>query len=521
MRSLCLLAAGFAGMVVSAEGAETVERWGRYEVTLNQAGTYDNPFTHAWLKCRFRCGKETVLVDGFYDGGKTWKIRFMPASEGEWSYKTESNDPGLDERSGALVCGPPSKENHGPIVIRNTYHFAFADGTPCYPVGTTLYNWIHREETLQQETLATLREHAFNKVRFCTFPKWYRYNRVEPPLYPWPKKENGEFDRDRFNPAYFKHIERRVEDLLDMGIIADIILFHPYDNDRWGHSKMSQAQDDAYLKYLISRVAAYRNVWWTMANEYDLFKVKKDWDHIFQAVRDLDPYGHPRSNHNCRGWYDHSKPWVTHCNIQHGNDLYQTTLKARNTYKKPVVIDEYRYEGDIPQGWGNRTGESEAESHWAIALGGGYGSHGETYYNEEEKLWWAVGGRLIGTSPPRIAFLKEIMEQTPYEEMVPKPDLCPGNYVLCKPGAYYLIYFTTASPTSIKLEGAKPYKADGIDTWNMKVTSLGSAKPGTFHFTPPKADYLLRLASYKPGEQLRPEAKASADPMEGVRRTRQ
>ncbi len=495
MKATSLWEAWLIGMVTAtALAAEKVERWGRFEVALKQEKTCENPFAEVWLKCRFDYNGETTTVNGFYDGGKTWRVRFMPAREGKWTYETESNDPALGGKSGAFQCVSPSKGNHGPIVIRNTYHFAYADGTPYYPVGTTLYNWLHREEKLQQQTLATLRTHPFNKVRCCAFPKWYAYNHVEPPLYPWPKRGDNDFDRDQFNPAFFRHIERRVDDLLRMGIVADIILFHPYDNDRWRHSKMSQPQDDAYLKYIISRLAPYRNVWWTMANEYDLFKPPKDWDSIFQRVRDLDPYGHPRSNHNCRAWYDHSQPWVSHCNIQQqGGDLFKICLEARNKYNKPIVVDEYGYEGDIRQGWGNLSPEKEAQQHWAVALAGGYASHGETYYNKDELLWWSVGGKLIGKSPARIAFLKEIMQQAPYEEMSPDPGFSPGNYVLCKPGAYYLVYFPGTSSATIHLPGTKPYEVEGIDTWDMTVSSLGDARPGAFSFTPPKPHYLLRL----------------------------
>jgi len=515
---LRLSALGVLGMMLaSAGGAEVVERWGRFELALTGAKKHENPFTEVSLTCRFECGGKAVAAHGFYDGENTWKVRFMPTGEGRWTYRTQSNDPGLNGKTGAFQCGPPSEGNHGPVVIRNTYHFAYADATPYYPVGTTLYNWIHREESLQEQTLATLRRHAFNRVRFCAFPKWYRYNRVEPPLYPWPRKGRNGFDRDRFNPAYFRHIERRVEDLLRMGIEADIILFHPY--DRWGHSRMTAAQDDAYLKYAVSRLAPYRNVWWTMANEYDLMRAKSmaDWDRFFQLVRQFDPYGHPRSNHNCRRWYDHSKPWVTHCNIQAGGgDLYEIAVRAREKYGKPVVIDEYGYEGDIPQGWGNRSPEEETHRHWGAALAGGYASHGETYYNKEEKLWWAVGGKLVGKSPARLAFLRKIVEAAPYEQMAPDPTLSPGDYVLCKPGAYYLIYFPRGDPATLVLPGTTPYKVDSIDTWNMAVTAVGTARPGKFTFTPPRARTLLRLSLYQRGEALRPEAKASATPTEGV-----
>jgi len=118
--------------------------------------------------------------------------------------------------------------------------------------------------------------------------------------------------------------------------------------------------------------------------------------------------------------------------------------------------------------------------------------------------------------PYYLAFLRGIMEQVADEQMVPAPDVSPGNYVFCKPEAYYLIYFTTAAPTTLRLEGYQPYKADGIDTDKMKVTSLGNVYPGESDFTPPRADYLLRLIRYQPNEVLRPDVAISASPSEGV-----
>ena len=32
------------------------------------------------------------------------------------------------------------------------------------------------------------------------------------------------------------------------------------------------AVDDRYLRYVVARLAAYRNVWWSLANEYDFRK---------------------------------------------------------------------------------------------------------------------------------------------------------------------------------------------------------------------------------------------------------
>lgn len=91
-------------------------------------------------------------------------------------------------------------------------------------------------------------------------------------------KENC-WNFSKFNTEYFKMLDRNIEALMELGIEADIILFHPY--DRWGFSKMPAEANDLYLKYVTARYSAYRNVWWSLANEYDLceYKTVDDWEH--------------------------------------------------------------------------------------------------------------------------------------------------------------------------------------------------------------------------------------------------
>lgn len=50
------------------------------------------------------------------------------------------------------------------------------------------------------------------------------------------------------------------------------------------------------------------------------------------------------------------------------------------------------------------------------SIRGGYLSHGEVYV-QNPQIWWAHGGKLHGTSPERIGFLKEIMKDTPADVM--------------------------------------------------------------------------------------------------------
>ena len=120
-----------------------------------------------------------------------------------------------------------------------------------------------------------------------------------------------------------------------------------------------------------------------MANEYDLLwsKDEADWERLAAIVGEEDPFGHLNSIHNCRPFYDYSKPWITHVSVQRV-DVYRTaenTDEWRERWGKPVVIDECAYEGDIDQGWGNITGEEMTRRFWEGAVRGGYVGHGETY----------------------------------------------------------------------------------------------------------------------------------------------
>jgi hypothetical protein len=101
--------------------------------------------------------------------------------------------------------------------------------------------------------------HFFNKLRMCVFPKWYIYNKIDPPVWPFEGTPPNKWDFSRPNPAFFRNFEKRVSPLCDLSIQADVILFHPYDTGHWGFDHMGADSDDRYLRYVVSRLAAYRS----------------------------------------------------------------------------------------------------------------------------------------------------------------------------------------------------------------------------------------------------------------------
>jgi hypothetical protein len=466
--------------------ADNVERWGVFEVALNGPAA-GNPFVDVRLGAHFRYRNRVVEVDGFYDGAGVYRIRFMPDEIGEWTYTTSSNAAALDGQSGRFTAVAPSGGNHGPVRVRYTSHFGYEDGAPYVPMGTTCYAWTHQGDQLEEQTLATLRTGPFNKIRMCVFPKSYAYNANEPVYYPFERDAAGKNDFSRFHPAFFQHLEKRVRDLQALGIEADLILFHPY--DRWGFADMPAEVNDRYLRYTVARLAAYRNVWWSLANEWDLVKSKNlgDWDRFFRIVQESDPYQHLRSIHHSNVMYDHSKPWVTHVSIQ-GSDLE----KAREyvaQYRKPVIYDECKYEGDIPKRWGNISAQELVRRFWLGTVSGAYVGHGETYLDPNDVLWWSKGGALKGQSPPRIAFLRKILEEGPAEGL---NNLSTYYLGAGQAGRYYLFYFDVNQPREYEFDLAKGvrYKASLIDPWEMTISPVAGTFEGKFTMELPGKPYL-------------------------------
>lgn len=466
--------------------AANVERWGVFEVTLNGPSA-GNPFVDVHIGAQFKYHNRVVDVDGFYDGNGVYRIRFMPDEVGDWTYTTASNVAALNGKTGAFTAVAASARNHGPVRVRYTSHFGYEDGTPYVPIGTTAYAWTHQGDRLEEQTLETLRGAPFNKMRMCVFPKHYDYNKNEPVYYPFPRDAAGANDFSHFDPAFFRRLERRILDLQALGIEADLILFHPY--DRWGYNNMPAGVNDRYLRYTVARLAAYRNVWWSIANEWDLVKTKNlgDWDRFFRIVQESDPYQHLRSIHHSVVMYDHAKPWVTHVSTQ-ASDL-EIAREYVAKYRKPVVYDECKYEGNIPKRWGNISAQELVRRFWLGAVNGAYVGHGETYLDPNDILWWSKGGVLHGESPKRIAFLRKILEAAPAEGL---NNLSTYYLGAGQPGRYYLYYFDTSQPAEYEFDLAPGvhYRADIIDPWEMTIAPVAGTFEGKFKMKLPGKPFL-------------------------------
>jgi hypothetical protein len=139
---------------------------------------------------------------------------------------------------------------------------------------------------------------------------------------------------------------------------------------------------------------------------------------------------------------------------------------------------------------------------WLGVIAGCYVTHGETYLdpnqpfdeNATPTLWWSHGGKLHGSSPERIAFLRKLVEET----AAPAGRAAKRNGLEAQPAAYYLNASTrdaTGAATQeilyfmdyhqpIYYDFPLPdgtYTAELIDPWEMKVSPLPGSFSGKTH----------------------------------------
>ena len=505
-----LLTVLLLGAATSLFARTEVERWGCFELRLNHAAKA-NPFDVA-LSATFTNGDRKIVVRGFYDGDDTYLVRFMPPVEGEWRYTTRSSAAALNRRSGSFVAVPPAAGNHGPGEVDGDHGFRYANGSRYMPFGTTNYALaLFRPET-QEATIRSLAASGFNKTRLCVLPKDYPTPLEAPTIFPFELrsrtvdaegKEHFDWDFERFNPAFFRNLDHRIRQLQELGIEADLILFHPYDRGMWGFDKMPEEINRRYLDYLIARVGAYRNVWWSMANEWDLVRNRtvEEWKDLTRHVAATDPYGHLCSIHGGTAvYFDYGMPEFTHVSIQDEAPVFTASAAAtlRQIFPKPVICDEIGYEGNLPLRWARYSPQLMTYYVTNGLMGGIYVTHGECYRDpsEEDFVYWSDGSILRGGSWQRIAFLRRILEEGPNPPRM--ADVSRDTKTSTAGDGYYYVWLGQSIQSSWRFnlpasnaryrrpqEGER-YRVDIIDVWAMTVTEV----PGVFETTKP-IDYRL------------------------------
>ena len=187
------------------------------------------------------------------------------------------------------------------------------------------------------------------KFRMGLFGHPYDFNHEEPERFPFASREGGTFDLCQPDETSCTAFEEDLKRLQTSSCST------PYDH--WGFARMKKEERLSCLRKAARRLAAFPNVWWSLANEYDrMDRFDRSWWKDFAAcLHEEDPCGHLLSNHQCITEWDFADPNTTHVCLQ--SSAVMRTPLDQEKFKKPVLFDECAYEGNIPYNWDNITGQ--------------------------------------------------------------------------------------------------------------------------------------------------------------------
>jgi len=338
------------------------------ELSLESAKAYADPFNEIEVDVVFSKGEQRWRVPAFWAGGQQWRVRFAPPEVGTYDYRWECTDRSnkdLNGKEGTLQATKYEGKNpllkHGHIRFsKNHRYFEHADGTPFFWLGDTWWKGLcKRLDWKGFQTLATDRvEKGFTVIQIVAglYPD-------EPPFDKRGENEGGwcwEKDYARINPKYFEYMDRRIQHLVDSGLVPCIVGCWGYYMPWMGVEKMKK-----HWRNLVARYGAYPVVW-CLAGEWTMpFYVPQKfppgtvgqaegWVELVKYVRAIDPYHHPKTLHEGASARELVKdPYLMDFDMPqtgHGDRDAQNSVRSVSALRamnppKPVLVGEVVYEG--------------------------------------------------------------------------------------------------------------------------------------------------------------------------------
>jgi hypothetical protein len=406
--------------VAALANAQPVPLWGRWEQTFIATNSA-MPQTELYVDLTSPSDK-VMRISGFWDGGLTWRARFMPIETGQWQYRTTSIPAinGLDGKTGIFVTQKEPGNNrfrqHGPIQVSpNGRFFIHTDGTPFFWIGDTVWYGAILSAKSDWETYLMDRENkGFNVVHFnavaprngvaadengeVSFEGADRYvkpNRISRIVSKGLTLAGLAHDKPiTINPRFYQRLDQRVDAINAHGLLAAIVLTWGYRPEDSGNY-LPEGEVVRLVQYLVARYCANQVVWiLTGDNDYEGVNGER-WKRIGRAAFGQRPHA-PVTTHpmGMRWPWENfrDEKWLDFIIYQSGHGDDADTLRWihsgpprrhwQNPPPRPFINIEPPYEGHL--GYQSRKPLTDYTTrraiYWSLlnapTAGVTYGAHG-------------------------------------------------------------------------------------------------------------------------------------------------
>lgn len=445
-----------AGIMPCRADTGSVDCWTIKEIELTSNKSYDNPFADVDIVATFRCGDTEICRPAFWDGDRTWRVRFAPPKTGDWTWQTacsDKSDTGLHNRTGSIHCVPYQGENpnyrYGFIKVNpSRRYFVHTDGTPFFWLGDTHWQMADWERLDQNNAPDAAGRGQFQqlvddrvKKGFTVYQNYFVGHQRH-----WWRDDRYEcIDPTRFQEV----LDPMMDHLADRGLVVaqGIGLYIT-------SVIMPRESLVRLARYTAARYGAHPMVWFT-AQEVNLPGKSADgsprtdldaWRAAATAFAESNGYEHPVGGHMYPGrptvWGKES--WATWFPLQGGHT--NVGPRAQDDYRfywdyqprKPYLETEAMYE-QIICGPRPANDSDVRQVAWKALLSGSYGytygaaavwlfkwdkedTRGERY---NPGTWWYEGMNLPGSTQMR--HLRDFFTAIQWWKLTPRfadPKVC-------------------------------------------------------------------------------------------------
>lgn len=405
--------------VIMIEGERIVaetEKWVACEIEFTSEKDYDDPVFTVDTDVVFynESAKIALTIPAFWDGGRSWKVRFAPTATGDWQFYTKCSDTenkGLHHRGGTVSVKEYSGDldiyKHGFIKTETgKNYFMYADGTPFFYLGDTHWTLAIEEidgyGSVETQKVAGITKELADQYGITSQFDYIMNYRAEQgytviqsqPLYWWDVNDQIWFQDggqniftlgvNDFMVKKFQEYDRYFKIIADYGLV--------HSNTQFGYpttlmsayfgGKITDAELEKLCRYWVARYSAYPVMWaTTQEGDNDYYGVDRGdcaatpetnpWLKVIDYVHKYDAYNHPSTCHqehwsftsvnNSNFGQLESHTWyASQYNTPLNSSINWELMREywNNPGSKPVVNYEGRYdhfwtgtEGSRAQGW--------------------------------------------------------------------------------------------------------------------------------------------------------------------------
>jgi hypothetical protein len=489
----------------TASTGVSVGRWARFEASVKNAKKYRDPFADAVLDVTYESpdGKKTKFW-GFYDGGRTWKIRFTPDRVGMWKYDAVFSD-GSQGISGTFECVRSDIPGMISVDRTNPVWFGYKSGEH------VLIRSLHVGDRFFAENWPAAKRKAFldwaqtQGYNMLSVASHYLNRDAEGRGRGWRTPDLWPLDADEY---------RKAEAILN-DLAARRIMVYPFAGFFGQSSDFPTAHQDQtqYVRYILARLGPYWNVLFNVAGPEPRIKSKEfqnamdfaNVNRLGRMITELDVFGHPISIHNPSGDDPYkNEDWLSFVTLQgwkgtNLSDIYSGMLKNHhdskplyaqevfwpgNKYHKIRNADDIRKKAFVLMMSAAAINYADMDGNSSTGFSGSMDLSDRNQANHDivRKVW-------------------DFFETIPFHRMRPSPKTTDTGFCLADKGRRYLVYLDKGAAVNVSVRSGR-YRVIWIDARDTSDRRHAGTTNDGRNLSAPNAgdDWLLLLVAEDMGD---------------------